>query len=135
MESEHTKFGTSEIPLWSIPRLLRTAKEILMSGSIIEMDLSDPDCIQLISKGIGETQRYRVDLISKSGSTTTYTNEEGYKLIVMQKHGLLLETVFGPPSPSTDPSRSFSRLPKDVSEASREPPLVSLHYCPSIDVL
>jgi len=87
----------SKLPIWSLPRAINMMSEIAENGAIIRIDTSDPECVQLVSTF---KTRYRMDLISKTGSTTTYINKEIYELLTTHRDDFILEAVFGPPSPS-----------------------------------
>lgn len=97
----------TKLPTWSIPRIIHTLSEIAKHGTINSIDDSDSECIQIISSY--ET-KYRMDLISKTGSTTTYMNKEIYDLVKMHPSDFILEAVFGPPSPNLPRQQSRESL-------------------------
>lgn len=100
-------------PSWSQSKFDTILNE-LKTGEIINVDTSDLDCIQIITRE--ESNKYKVNYISMSGITTTYFNKYNIELLLIPTEGeLLLERIFGSPSPTTN--RDFYSRPNEMSDS------------------
>lgn len=84
-------------PTWAYPWIVKLSAELLGKGTLEHFDISDPECMQVISK-VGD--KYRMDNISRTGIATSYVTPEFVKLSIASQGSLLLEAVFGEPTPS-----------------------------------
>ena len=86
-----------QTPTWIIPKLIAICTELKSQGQILNIDSSDNECIQIVSKL--DHDKYRIDNISTLSNSIVYTNKEGVKLYMLASEGLILESIFGSPSP------------------------------------
>ena len=111
------KIPISQFPAWSYPWVIKLHAELLNKGNIENYNISDPNCVQIISS---IDDKYRIDYISKTGIATSYISSELAKIAVAElKDMCLLESAFGTPSSSASPSPSSSSplsLPRSLSK-------------------
>lgn len=90
-----------DVPAWAIPTIISVTYEVhnKASGKILSIDALDTKCVQVISEV--EDDKFRIDQLSRGGSSTLYTNREGINLYMLSRSGLMLEAIFGPASPSS----------------------------------